>query len=100
MLASLARRPESPARLVELLSPFDPPAVVSGVAADLTERGLVEEAAGLLRLTEAGRHVHEALSVHVADVRRQVRESLPGEDYATLVRLLGRLTDGLAGKSG
>ncbi|WP_294570182.1 MarR family winged helix-turn-helix transcriptional regulator [uncultured Arthrobacter sp.] len=99
VLASLARRPESPARLVELLRPFDPPAVVAGVVADLTERGLVEEAAGLLRLTEAGRHVHGALSGPVADVRRQVRESLPGEDYATLLRLLGRLTEGLAGTS-
>jgi DNA-binding MarR family transcriptional regulator len=99
VLASLARRPESPARLVELLSPFDPPAVVSGVVADLTDRGLIEEAAGLLRLTESGRRVHEALSGPVAGVRRQVRESLPGEDYATLLRLLGRLTEGLAGKS-
>ncbi|MBJ2121529.1 hypothetical protein I6N91_11125 [Arthrobacter sp. MSA 4-2] len=99
VLASLARRPESPARLVDLLSPFDPPAVISGVIADLTERGLVEEAAGLLRLTEAGRHVHKALSGPVADVRRQVSESLPGGDYSTLLRLLGRLTEGLAGRS-
>jgi DNA-binding MarR family transcriptional regulator len=99
VLASLARRPESPARLVELLSPFDPPAVVSGVVADLTDRGLIEEAAGLLRLTESGRRVHEALSGPVAGVRRQVRESLPGEDYATLLRLLGRLAEGLAGNS-
>ena len=100
VLSSLARRPESPARVVDLLSPFDPPAVVLGVVADLTERGLVEETAGLLRLTEAGRHVHEALSGPVAEVRRQVSESLPGDDYATLLRLLGRLTEGLAGKSG
>ncbi len=100
VLASLTRRPESRAGLVDLLSPFDPPTVVAGVVADLTERGLVEETAGLLRLTEAGRHVHEALSVPVADVRRRVGELLPGEDYSTLLRLLGRLTEGLAGKSG
>ncbi len=99
VLASLARRPESPGRLVDLLSPFDPPAVVSGVVAGLTERGLVEEAAGSLRLTEAGRHMHEALSGPVADVRRQVSASLPGEDYSTLVRLLGRLAEGLADTS-
>ncbi len=95
VLASLARQPQSRTRLVEHLAPFDPPAAVEAVIAELAGRGLVEEDAGLLQLTEDGTGLHAALSGPVEDVRRQVGDALPGEDYATLIRLLGRLTEAL-----
>jgi hypothetical protein len=95
VLASLARQPQSRGLLVEHLAPFDPPAAVEAVIVELTGGGFVVEDAGLLRLTGEGAGLHAALSGPVGDVRRQVRGALPGGDYATLIRLLERLTAAL-----
>ncbi len=95
VLASLARQPQDRSLLVELLAPFGPSEATSTVIGELEGRRLVEEDGGLLHLTAEGVRLHAALSGPVEDVRRQVAASLPGEDYVTLVRLLGRLAAGL-----
>jgi hypothetical protein len=95
VLASLARQPATPARLAELLAPFEPSGAVEDLAAGLRRRGLIEEASGVLSLTGEGATAHASLSGPVADVRRRVAAALPDGDYATLVRLLGQLTDAL-----
>jgi len=95
VLASLARRPMSGADLAAALAPFDPPAIVEGVAAALVARGWVDESEGLLRLTGEGEQAHGRLAPLVDEVRGQVAAALPADDYRLLVQLLARLVAGL-----
>jgi len=93
VLDTVARRPTTRPELATLLSAFDPPDVIAGVVDDLASRGWVEEPDGTLRLTGAGEGVHAELRQRVAQVRQRVTDALPADDYATLVRLLRRLTE-------
>lgn len=93
ILSTLANRPTSRTQLVASLSPFDPASVIQGVVADLESRQLVEESAGLLKLTSDGARKHSDLAPLVDGVRQQIRGALSSDDYVTLVRLLARLTE-------
>ncbi len=95
VLNSLARRPTSRTELVASLASFDEPAVVQGVVAEMQDRLMVEEAAGLLQLTPSGARKQADLAPLVDGVRQQISAALPQEDYITLVRLLARLTEAL-----
>jgi hypothetical protein len=61
----------------------------------LAARGWLAETDGVLRLTVDGAREQTALAPLVDDVRRQVSEALPQDDYVQLVRLLERLIAGL-----
>ncbi len=95
VLASLARRPTGRTELIDSLAAFDTPEVLERVVRNLESRGWVEDCNGLLRLTSEGVREQAALLPLVDQVRRQVAEALPQDDYVALVRLLGRLISGL-----
>jgi DNA-binding MarR family transcriptional regulator len=95
VLATVATSPRSRAAVVSSLASFDEPAAVEDVIEGLTRRGWVEESNGALGLTPAGARTHAALRPLVERVRRQVAAALPGDDYATLVRLLAQLVAAL-----
>lgn len=95
VLASLARQPRSPAEVGKALAAFDSPAAVEALIADLTKRGWIREAGGLLSLTPDGEREQRALVELTDGVRRRVTAALPDDDYVTLVRLLERLVAGL-----
>jgi len=56
---------------------------------------LADGADGVLTLTDAGQVAHGSAAAGVATVRSAVSAALPGENYATLLRLLADLVDGL-----
>ncbi len=91
VLASLAARPVGRAELVVALAPFDSPARIEDVVDDLRSRAWIHAAGPDLRLTDAGERAHADMAVRVEDVRRRVAEALPGDEYATLLRLLEQL---------
>lgn len=63
---------------------------------ELRRRGFVEGGPeGVLTLTDAGQVAHGRAAAVVATVRSAVSAALPGENYATLLRLLADLIDGL-----
>lgn len=95
MLNALSHGESSVPSLVAALSGFDDEEAVRERIALLCEQGLAELSGGVLILTDAGREQHATLAPLVADVRRQVAEALPGEEYAVLVRSLARLVDAL-----
>jgi DNA-binding MarR family transcriptional regulator len=95
VLASLARAPTTRADLIAALAGFDPPAAVGRVLDDAIGRGWVEESAGLLQLTSAGRAQQQAVAPRVDGVREQVSAALPQDDYVLLVGLLARLVEGV-----
>ncbi|MGA8210972.1 MAG: hypothetical protein WB441_05435 [Nocardioidaceae bacterium] len=95
VLATLTRRPTPAEEVVAELSAFDPAPVVEAVLTDLTTSGWIEDVAGQLRPTEAGRRLYADLVPLVGGVREQVGAALPQQDYATLVRLLERLATAL-----
>lgn len=63
---------------------------------ELRHRGLLAKGAdGILTLTDAGQVTHRRAAAGVATVRRSVKAALPGDNYATLLRLLADLVEGL-----
>lgn len=95
VLASLAGRPMARAELVAGLAPFDSPERVAGVVDGLLSRGLVDGSGIAMRLTPAGEQLRADLAPRVDEVRRRVAEALPGDEYATLLRLLEQLVTAL-----
>ncbi|MFP5282835.1 MAG: hypothetical protein ACLGIF_05225 [Actinomycetes bacterium] len=95
ILAQLAAGGLDRTALVERLSPFDPPLVIEEVLEDLAVRGWLAAEGERLRLTPEGERVQATLAAEVDAIREQVAAALPGEDYATLVRLLAHLVDAL-----
>ena len=95
VLESLAGRPVARAELVASLAPFDSPERVERVVDGLRSRGLVDDTGSAVRLTPAGEQVRADLAPRVDEVRRRVAEALPGDEYATLLRLLGQLVTAL-----
>ncbi len=95
VLASLAKQPTDRSALTSSLAPFDEPQVIDSVLGDLTDRGWVDESDGVLALTPEGRREQTALAPLAGEVRRQVADALPGDDYATLVKLLSQLVAAL-----
>ncbi len=95
VLASLSRGETSRVDITGALSSFDESEVVDRVIDDFQERGWVEEAAGVLRLTAIGADEYEKLAPLVDQVRHTVATALPQDDYLALIRLLARLAAGL-----
>jgi hypothetical protein len=63
---------------------------------ELRRRGLLAKGAdGVLTLTDAGQVTHGRAAAGVATVRNAVRAALPEDNYATLLRPLADLIDGL-----
>jgi len=63
---------------------------------ELRRRGLLAKGAdGVLTLTDAGQVTHGRAAAGVATVRSADRAALPEDNYATLLRLLADLIDGL-----
>ena len=58
-----------------------------------------DDADGLLTLTDTGHVAHGRAAAGVATVRSAVTAALPAENYATLLRLLADLVNGLDGTS-
>ena len=100
MLVSLEAGSVRSDDLLTSLAPFGPVALLAAELEHLIGRGAVERTPDGLALTQAGRDRLAALRPAVAEVRRRVTEALPGDDYATLVRLLARLARGLADGAG
>lgn len=93
VLESVARAPVLEVDLLRTLEAF---AGGQDAVDDLRRRGLLADSAdGVLTLTDAGQVAHDAAAAGVATVRGAVTAALPGEGYATLVRLLADLVDGL-----
>ena len=99
LLTSLARGPVTADELLARLAPFDPPDALGSALAAVRDRGWVEDVDGMLTLTAGGVAQERALASRVQAVRDAVTAALPGDDYATLVRLLGRVVDGLRGSA-
>ncbi len=64
------------------------------VVSDLRRRAWLEGDDGL-RLTADGQVAQRAIAARVDGVCAQVGAALPGDDYATLVRLLAQLVHGM-----
>ncbi len=80
----------------ELLKELDAFVGAQDAVDTLRRRGLLAtDADGVLTLTDAGRVAHGRAAVGVGTVRSAVSAALPGENYATLTRLLADLVDGL-----
>ncbi len=93
VLTWLTRGPSTRAGLVGQLSAFDPPAILDTVVAGFVGQGWIVDDGEQLTLTPAGRAGHAPLVEQVAEIRGQVAQVLPGDDYRTLLRLLSRLVD-------
>ncbi len=100
VMASLARSPLRRSEVIESLSPFGEETAIDGVVAALGRSGWIEESGGKLHLTPSGVTKHAALASSVAEVRNQVAEALPGDDYEDLMRLLSRLATALPPRTG
>ena len=89
----MSRNPVSESELLQKLETF---AGAQDAVDELRRRGLLANgAAGVLTLTDAGHVAHGSAAARVATVRSAVSAALPGENYATLLRLLADLVDGL-----
>lgn len=95
----LSRSPGRRADLHELVAAFDPPALIDAVIDSMIAAGWVVED-DLLALTPAGKSRSAELAPIVDEVREQVREVLPGDDYRTLVTLLARIVTALPSSDG
>lgn len=88
---SRASVPES-----ELLRNLEAFTGAQGAVDELRRRGLLASGVdGVLTLTDAGHATHDSAAASVETVRSVVSAALPGENYATLTRLLADLVDGL-----
>ena len=80
----------------ELLQKLEAFAGAQDAVDELRRRGLLADGAdGVLTLTDAGQVAHGGAAAGVATVRSVVSAALPGQNYATLIRLLADLVDGL-----
>ena len=93
--SSRVRAAQSRPQLAESLASFAPPEAIGEVLRELESRGWIEKSEGLHRLTEQGKQEQELLAPLIGRVRHQVATALPGDDYATLLRLLEQLVTGL-----
>jgi len=93
VLEPVSRAPVPEFELLQKLEAF---AGAQEAVDELRRRGLLANGAdGVLTLTEAGHVAHGKAAAGVATVRGAVSAALPGEKYATLLRLLADLVDGL-----
>jgi len=93
VLEPVSRVPVPESELLQKLEAF---AGAQDAVDELRRRGLLASGVdGVLTLTDAGHVTHGRAAAGVATVRGAVSAALPGENYATLLRLLADLVDGL-----
>lgn len=93
VLEPVSHSPVTESELLRILEAF---VGAQGAVDDLRRRGLLASGVdGVLSLTEAGHAARDAAAAGVATVRSVVSGALPGENYATLTRLLADLVAGL-----
>lgn len=94
VLNTLARGPAPQSEIAEALAPFWVEGAITQqeVVEDLLNRGWVEISNALPSLTAAGVGAHSRVSSQVNGTRAKVLEGLTAEDYATVLRLLERMT--------
>ncbi len=93
VLEPVSRAPVAESELLQKLEAF---AGAQDAVDELRRRGLLANGVdGVLTLTDAGHVTHGRAAAGVATVRGAVSAALPGENYATLLRLLADLVDGL-----
>lgn len=93
VLEPVSRTPVLESELLQKLEVF---AGAQDAVDELRRRGLVAGGVdGVLTLTDAGQVAHGRVAAGVATVRSAVSAALPEENYATLLRLLADLVDGL-----
>ena len=93
VLEPVSRAPVPESELLQKLEAF---AGAQDAVDELRRRGLLADGAdGVLTLTDAGQFAHGGAAAGVATVRSVVSAALPGQNYATLIRLLADLVDGL-----
>jgi DNA-binding MarR family transcriptional regulator len=100
VLSTLAERPVSQVEIDAVLSPFlsaDQP-TTTPVVEDLLARGWVTRTGdGPASLTEVGAAHHHRLIRKIGTVRRVMTRDVTAEEYATVIDLLERMADNLAG---
>ncbi len=93
VLEPVSRAPVPESEVLQKLEAF---AGAQDAVDELRRRGLLADGAdGALTLTDAGQVAHGKAAAGVATVRSAVSAALPGENYATLLRLLADLVGGL-----
>jgi len=93
VLEPVSRAPVPESELLQELEAF---AGAQDAVDELRRRGLLANGVdGVLTWTDAGHVTHGRAAAGVATVRGAVSAALPGENYATLLRLLADLVDGL-----
>lgn len=93
VLEPVSRAPVPESELLAKLKAF---AGAQDAVDQLRRRGLLANGAdGTLTLTDAGQVAHSTAAAGVATIRSAVSAALPGENYATLLRLLADVVDGL-----
>jgi DNA-binding MarR family transcriptional regulator len=94
VLNTVSTGPTATADLDRALAPFEP--TVAPVLDDLAGRGWVEDTAGVVELTEAGRAAHASVRDRVLANRQALTRGISDAEYATVVRLLERMAGNLA----
>ncbi|WP_418961088.1 MarR family transcriptional regulator [Streptomyces tritici] len=69
------------------------PTEMHAVIDELTSAKLLEQDASLLRLTDAGRELHETTTTETARISARLYADIPQDDLAVAARVLGLLTD-------
>jgi len=93
VLEPVSRAPALESELLQRLEAF---AGAQDAVDELRGRGLLADGVdGVLTLTDAGQVAHGRTAAGVATVRSAVSAALPEGNYATLLRLLADLVDGL-----
>lgn len=94
ILTWLSRSPGRRRDLHESVAAFEPAHAVDAVLDSMLAAGLLAED-DVLTLTPAGQRRSAELRPLIDEIREQVREVLPDEDYRTVVTLLARLVAAL-----
>jgi DNA-binding MarR family transcriptional regulator len=94
VLNTLAAEAASDATIAQALAPFLAEGAITQqeVLEDLLRRGWLERSDALLSLTAAGVQAHSLVSSQVNVTRAKILDGLSPEDYATVLRLLERMT--------
>jgi hypothetical protein len=99
LLNTLSAGAASDSAIAEALAPFLSEGAITeqDVLEDLLNRGWLEGTNALLSLTAAGVQAHALVSSQVNVTRAKILDGLTPEDYATVLRLLERMTLNLDG---
>ncbi|WP_306674876.1 MULTISPECIES: MarR family winged helix-turn-helix transcriptional regulator [Streptomyces] len=85
---------------VQLAEVADGPREVPRALDQLLHRGwIAADAAGALRMTDAGREAHARIKRLVTRLRSEVHEGVPDEEYVTALRVLRRMAANAAAAS-